>query len=401
VPPTEFGLLPRYDPSDPEVIDDPYPTYADLRSAGRLCRLGPGGYGVTRHADVLHLARDPRLGSHFPIEYHEISVGAGPASSFFHRIVLYQDPPEHTRQRRIIAGAFPPSLVRGLRARIDEIVNELLTPALDRGHFDAVEDLGFPLPIKVICELLGVPAADREMVRPKALALGRAFNAIVSDDHRAAAHEAVEWLRGYLTELVNHRTAHDGLISRLLAPNTEGERLTTEDAVDNALFAFFAGFETTAHLLATGCVALAQYPGEFIRLRTDPTLVPSAVEEFLRYDAPIQGVARMVRETIEIDGRKLRPGRMLVLMIGCVNRDEQVFRDPHRLDIGRHPNPHLSFGCGTHHCLGAALARLEATAAFDYLSRKFSQLGFDKPPRRRHDTTFRAYESVPVRVVPA
>jgi cytochrome P450 len=399
VPPNEFRLLPRYDPSAPEVIDDPYPTYADLRSAGRLCRLGPGGYGVTRHADVVRLARDPRLGSHFPIEYHEISVGEGPVSSFFHRIVLYQDPPEHTRLRRIIASAFPPSLVRSLRIRIDEIVDELLTPALDRGHFDAVEDLGFPLPITVICELLGVPPSDREMVRPKALALGRAFNAIVSDNHRAAAHEAVEWLRDYLTELVNHRTAHDGLLSNLMTPNTEGERLTAEDAVDNALFAFFAGFETTAHLLATGCVALTQYPSEFARLRNDPTLVPSAVDEFLRYDAPIQGVARMVGEAIEIDGRKIRAGRMLVLMIGSANHDEQIFRDPQRLDIGRHPNPHLSFGCGTHHCLGAALARLEATAAFDYLARKFSQLGLYAPPRRRHDTTFRAYESVPIRVV--
>ncbi|MFI6042510.1 cytochrome P450 [Nocardia sp. NPDC051321] len=401
MPHDKFVLLPRYDPTDPAVIDDPYPVYASLRSAGRLCRLGPGGYGVTRHADILRLARDPRLGSHFPIEYHEISVGKGPASSFFHRIVLYQDPPEHTRLRRLIAAAFPPSLVRRLRVRIDAIIDELLTPALDRGYFDAVTDLGFPLPVTVICELLGVPPADRDVVRPQALALGRAFNAIVDDDHRRSAHDAVLWLREYLIDLLRTRTARDGLLSNLLTAKDDGERLTTEDAVDNAIFAFFAGFETTAHLLASGCVALTEYPDEFLRMRTDPALVPTAVDEFLRYDAPIQGVARMVREAIEMDDRTIRPGRMLVLMIGCANRDEQVFREPHRLDIGRHPNPHLSFGVGTHYCLGAMLARLEATAVFDYLARKFSRFESADPPVRRRDTTFRAYENVPIRVVAA
>jgi len=391
----------RFDAADPVVVDNPYPTYAALREAGPLCRMGPASFGVTRHADVAALLRDPRLGSEFPEAYHRMSAGDGPAAAFFHRIILYRDPPDHTRLRRLMSRAFSPGLVRGLRDHIRDLVDELLDPAAASGRLDAVDDLAFPLPVLVICELMGIPRADRSEVRPHALNLSKAFAAMVPEADRGDADRSVVWLRDYLTGLLAERRGEPGrdLLSLLLTAREGDERLTDEEIVDNAVFSFFAGFETTANLLAGGCAALLDHPGELARLRAAPELIPAAVEEFLRYDAPIQGTARMVLQPVEVGGRTVRPGRVLVLLLGSANRDERAFADPDRLDIGRDPNPHVSFGGGVHHCMGAALARVEAEVAFRRLLERFPTIEAAGPATRRTGTTFRAHESVPMRVV--
>ncbi|MEU6720237.1 cytochrome P450 [Nonomuraea sp. NPDC046802] len=393
------GLPPRFDALSPEVVADPYPSYRELREAGPLCRMGPASFGVTRYRDVASLIRDPRLGSEFPDSYHRMSAGEGPAGEFFGQIVLYRDPPDHTRLRRLIGKAFSPSLVRAFRPRLERMVDDLLEEAAEGGGFDAVRDLAFPLPVMVVCALMGIPAADHDLIRPHALNLGRAFAAIVPESDRAAADEAVRWLRGYLGEVLATRRAEagDDLLSRMLAAEDGGDTLSHEEIVDNAVFSFFAGFETTTNLIATGCAALLDHPDQLGLLRADPGLVPRAVEEFLRYDSPIQGVARMVREPLEVGGRTIRAGRVLILLLGSANRDQERFDDPDSLLVTRDPNPHVAFGGGTHLCLGAALARVEADVVFRSLLRRFRVLAPAAPPTRRTGT-FRAYESIPVAV---
>ncbi|MFV2101577.1 cytochrome P450 [Micromonospora sp. LOL_024] len=393
------SLAPRFDALDPNVVDNPYPEYARLRDAGPLCRIGPGSWGVTRHADVAALQHDPRLGSEFPAGYHEVSVGDGPASAFFQRIMLYRDPPDHVRLRRLMSRAFSPAVVRQLRSYVVELVDELLVPALQNGRIDLVGELAYPLPVRVVCRLMGIPPESTEEVRRHAMNLGRAFTAVVGEQARAEADVAVRWLREHIGELLDQRRARrgDDLLSRLLDAEESGDTLSHDEIVDNTVFSFFAGFETTVHMITTGAAALLSHPDQLDRLRADRSLVGTAVDEFLRWDAPIQGTARYVHEPIEIGGRTVRRGRVLVLMVGSANHDERRFSRPDRLDVGRTDNPHLAFGGGAHLCLGAFLARMEGAVVFDRLARLavFEAAG---PTVRERDTPFRAYASVPVRI---
>jgi cytochrome P450 len=400
VPP---GLPPKFDPFAADVREDPYPTYERIRRAGGLCRGGPGQWVVPGYDDVAALLADRRLGNEFPREYHTASIGDGPASQFLRRILLHQDRPGHTRLRKLLSRAFTPAAVAGLRGHIDELVGQLLAPARAAGRLEVVSELAFPLPVMVICELIGVPADDRQEVRPRAFDLGRAFATAVTADGRRAADEAVTWMRGYIDGILRQRqlAPGDDLLSRMLAAEEGGDRLTHEEIVDNAVFLFFAGFETTSSLIATGCAALLDHPDQLARLRAEPALVPAAVEEFLRYDAPIQSRLRLVREPIELAGRTIKAGRMLLLLIGSANRDGRRFTDPDRLDVARDPNPHLSFGGGMHYCLGASLARLEAGVAFGRLLRDFPRFEPAGPATREPGSAFRTYARVPAAVTPA
>jgi cytochrome P450 len=394
----ETVLLPRYDALDPEVIEYPYPAYARLREESPLCRFGPGAYGVTRHSDVIALQRDPRLGSEFPEQYHHMSVGDGPASAFFQRIMLYRDAPDHTRLRKLVGKAFTPATVRRLRSHIEELVSQLMAPALGAGKCDVVSTLAYPLPVLVISKLMGIPPAAHDDVRRHSIRLGRAFSAIVPASARGEADEAVRWLRDYIGQLLEERRAAPGddLLSDLLRAEEDGQKLTHEEIVDNTVFSFFAGFETTVHLITNGFALLLRHPEQLERLRRDPSLVASAVEEFLRFEAPIQGTARLVHEPVTVGGHKVRAGRVLVLMLGSANHDESVFTDPGTLDVGRTPNPHVTFGGGGHLCLGAFLARTEGQVVFEWLLRNTSTVKAAGEPVRELDTPFRAYSSVPI-----
>jgi cytochrome P450 len=396
-------LPPRFDPTDPAVVENPYPTYAELRRSAPLCRFGPGQWAVTRYADVAALLRDKRLGSAFPSDFHEYSVGAGPAAEFFQKIAIVRDPPEHTRLRTLMHQAFSAPIVRQLREHIATLVDRQLAPALERRRFDAVDDLSYPLPVTVVCELIGIPAADRNEVRPRVEDLVKGFTTLVPDGDRPAVNEAVVWLQDYVGRLLEERRAAPGadLLSAMLAAEDGGETLTAEEIVDNAVFLFFAGFETTRNMISTGCAALLEHPDELARLRADPTLVPKAVEEFLRYDAPVQGAGRFTLEPIEIGGRTIPKERVLILLLGSANHDEDEFPDPERLDVGRHPNRHVTFGGGSHYCLGAALARIEGGVVFERLLALFRRIDLDGPLVRRPLGNFRSYASVPIAVEPA
>lgn len=387
----QHELPPRFDPLDPALRDDPYPAYARLRAAGALCRGGVGQWAVGRYAEVAKLLADPRLASELPPEYHRAAAGEGPAAGFLQRIVLHRDRPAHTHLRRLVGRGLGRDLGRRLPVWIGRLVDELLEPAVDRGQLDFAAEVALPVPVLVICELLGVPAADRHTIRVRAHALARAFSFRVEEVDRREADEAVTWLREYVGALLDDRHLRSEL-------GTTVDGLARADLVDNVVFLFFAGYETTTSMLATGCAALLDHPGELARLRIDQSLVPSAVEEFLRYDSPIQSRLRLVRTPIAIDGRIVRPGRLLLLLIGSGNRDERRFPEPDRLDVGRRPNPHLSFGGGIHSCAGAALARLEGAVVFGRLLARFGCIEAAGEPERDLESPFRAYTRLPVAV---
>jgi cytochrome P450 len=397
----ERGVLPRFDPQAPDVRHDPYPTYARLREAGALARGGPGQYYVTRAADVVRLLREDRLSNVIPPAYLRYALGEGPAAELLQRVLLHHDDPHHAAIRSAMSVAFSRSATAALGPAVDRTVAGMLDAMEGRGGFDAVQDLAVPLPLAVICELLGAPAADQVEIRPRALDLSKAFAPLVSGPDRLAADAAVDWMRHYVTGLLaaRRRTPGSDVLSAMQAA-AAARRLTIAELVDNAVFLFFAGFETTTNLLATGCAALLDHPAQCHRLVQDPALVPSMVEETLRFDAPIQSRARCVVEPVEVGGRRLRPGRVAILLLGSANRDPAAFEAPDRFDVGRRPNAHLGFGSGLHHCLGARLARLEAVTAFRELLARFGTLEAAGPAQRDPHSAFRAYASVPVRVAP-
>ena len=398
--PVRRSSLPRFDSRDPAVLDDPYAVYRTLRESGPVCRGGSGQWVLSRHADVTGYLADPRLGSEYPLEYHRLSIGDGPAVSFFSRIVLDRDPPAHTRLRRLMHGAFRPAAIRALADRIGGMVDELLAPALDCGHLEVVEDLALPLPVNVVCELIGIPAAERAQIRPHALDLARGFGLIVGEDDRAATHAAVVHLREHVDALVTERIRRPGadLVSRMLEPGPEGDRLERAEVVDNVVFLFFAGFETSIHLMASGVANLLRHPDELARLRADPDLLGTAVDELARFDAPIQWIARVTGEPVEVGGRTVRAGRMLLLLLASANRDERRFPDPDRIDVGRRHNAHLSFGSGIHRCMGLLLARAQASVSLGRLLERCAELEPDGEAVVRPHPNLRGYASVPVGV---
>jgi cytochrome P450 len=397
----------RFDPFTLGEYEDPYPVFAGLRDAGPVCRGGPAQWLVPRYAEVAALLRDQRLGQfQFPAAYQLFaganlrdSLGDGPASRFTQQVIVGLDRPAHTRLRSLISKAFSPALVRNLHQRISDTVDSLLAPALDRGTFDAVTDLAFPLPLTVLGELLGIPAADRAEVGRNGFELAKIFASVVVDSERLAADNAVTWLRDYFGELIADRRRSPGqdLLAQLIISEEKGE-LGYSEIIDNAIFVFFAGLETSMTLISAALATLPGHPEQLARLRRDDSLLPTAIEELLRYDPPTRVTGRIVIEPVEIGGRTLRKGRVVFLLIASANHDERQFPDPERLDVGRQPNLHLSFGGGIHYCLGAALARAEGAIVLERLMSRFAVIEPGGEPTVARYATLRAYASVPVQV---
>ena len=397
-----MSLPPKYDPLALALLDDPYPIYRQLRAAGPLCRGGPAQWVVTRYADVAALVGDDRLGAEFDAQYHRIALGDGPLADFFGHVMLNRDPPAHTLLRRLLGPEFTTRAVRERSRRIDSMVSELLAPAAEQGRFDAATDLAGKLPIRVLADFVGMDRQNLDEVRPRAMVLSQAFASYLPVTQRAETTAALEWMRDQVTALfqAKRRVPGDDVVSRLCqaGPGTASQ----QSLIDNVVFLLFAGFVTTTDLLSTGCAVLAARPDQLAILREDPELVPRAVEELLRFDAPVQVKSRLVHQPVEIGGRVIRPGRILILHLGSANHDEDRFARPDELDVTRHPNPHVSFGGGgIHLCLGAALARAEAASVVRFIARRFAHMEPGGPAVRRHSPSFRSYASVPIRVIPA
>lgn len=391
---TRAVLPPKFDALAPEVLADPYPAYARLRAAGPVCRVPPASFGITDHAHVSALLRDRRLGNDFPADNPAFTIAEGQAGQVFRRLIPTQDQAGHSRLHRLIVAAFSPRTARGQTDRIRAVAESCLAPATGTGRFDAAADLAFPVAVTVVCEMLGLPP-DVPGTWSRAGALGKAFTPFLIGADRPAADEALAWLRGYVAEVLadRRRRPADDLVSRMLA---EGDGLSEDEVVDNLAFLCFTGFETTMNMITTGCLALARFPDQMRRLRADRSLMTTAVEEFVRLDAPIQYTARVTREPITVGARTIRAGRSVLLMLGSANHDERVFTDPDRLDVGRSPNPHVGFGGGVRGCLGATLARIEGAAVFGVLVDGAGALAQDGPPRREPNALFRGYAAVPM-----
>ncbi|GAA1954299.1 cytochrome P450 [Amycolatopsis minnesotensis] len=398
------GVLPRFDPSDPAVFDDPYPAYARLRAEGPLARGLGGQWVLAGHAEISAVSRDRRMTKLLPPGYYESLMGIGEASAFLIRMQeLFHNRPVTRLLGRAFTGRFTPRLTEyALTA-----ARGLLAPAVRDGRFDAVRDVGVPLPVSVVCELFGIPEADRELFRTSVAAMVAAFNdSVLTTDpevlaaRRAAADTGVTALRTCLAPLVERARARPAsdVLSVLAAHNDDGVALADDVVIDSVIMSCYAGFETAMAMITTGLAVLAGKPGEWAKLRARPELVPTAVEEFVRYDAPIQIGVRRVLETVEIGGRSIRPGRLLVLLLGSANHDERVFARPAGLDVTRSPNPHVGYGGGAYACLGAALARLEGAVVLRAMLEAFTGIASDGPPVRLPRFNFRTYASVPLAV---
>ena len=394
-----------FNPLDPEAHKDPYPQYRRLREHAPMLR-GPLGYWVlSRYADIAAVLRDPRFG----VGVDEASLmlamtqdGPGIATMVeLSRWMLFRDPPDHTRLRGLVSKAFTPRALEAVRPRVVEIVKGLVDNIAGRGEADLITDLALPLPVTVISELLGLPIEDHAQAREWAEAIAQALDPVVTEEHATRADRAVAGLAAYIGGVVAERRRDPGpdLLSRLIEAEDGAGHLSEAELISTVSLLFGAGHETTRNLIGNGMLALLRNPGELLRLREDPSLIRSAVEELLRYDSPVQLAGRGARADVVIGGERIAAGEPMMLLIGAANRDPAQFPDPDRLDIGRQDVKMLSFGGGIHFCLGAMLARTEAQVAIGTLLARVAhiELATEDLAWRPH-ITLRGLSSLPVRV---
>jgi len=389
----------EFNPLLPEVHDDPYPLYHRLRAHDPVHRSPLGFWVLTRYADVAALLRDPRMSSdpRNASRLRELQA-ALPDEGWEAPSMLFLDPPDHTRLRKLVNKAFTPNAVERLRPRVDRLVAGVLDRAGAAGGMDLVAELAYPLPITIICELFGVPDADRAQFRVWSSELVHLLDPVLAEDVMERAVHARQHLRGYVAGLIAERRARPGadLLSGLIAAEDDGGRLSGDELVSMCLLLLIAGHETTVNLIANGSLALLRAPDQWARLVAEPALVDNAVEELLRYDSPVQLTSRTALADLDLEGRAVRRGEELILVLGAANRDPAQFPHPDRLDLERAGIRHLAFGGGAHFCLGAPLARLEARSALTALAARVPRLRLAGDPRRRDTITLRGLRSLPV-----
>ena len=375
---------PVFDPFDPKWSSDPFPLYAELRERAPIHRNEMGFWVVARHADCLAVLRDRRASSdgqniavdRLPEGFRRMPDGGDGIDEAMQamRPFLFRDPPDHTRLRGLVSKAFTPRVIESLRDRTQVIVDELIDAALQTGEIDLVDAFAYPLPVRVICDLLGVPVDDQDRFKEWSHALARGLDPdfLLSDEVIAARGVAVLQFAQYFFELLAERRAHPGddLLSGLVRAEDEGNVLTEAELLSTCILLLVAGHETTVNLIAGGTLALLQHPDQLALLRDDPEMARSGVEELLRYVSPVQLTGRAMTEDFELGEVAFDAGDFVMLLIASANHDAEPFEDPERLDLGRSPNNHLGFGFGVHHCLGAPLARMEAQVALSSLVRR-------------------------------
>lgn len=390
-------------------LENPFAIYALLRTVRPVMRMpvegyvGPGVWFLTRYRDVHDALRDPRFSvdrMRAPIIHENIErLPAFLQQTAQNRSMLNMDPPDHTRVRKLVNKAFTPRRVAGLRARIESIVDELLAPVMQAGRMDVIDALAAPLPAIVIAELLGVPAEDHRQFKSWAAEIVAGLGQPTLGSRRASTAPAMQKLFGYLTEIITARRKEprDDLISAMVLAQEEEDALSDSELLATSNLLLIAGHETTTNLIGNGLLALLREPDELQRLRSDMALLPTAIEELLRFDGPVQATIRVAREDIEIDGHEIEEGSLLLVGLGAANHDPDVFDEPERLDVGRDPNPHLAFGFGAHFCLGAPLARLEGEIAFRAILERFPNIGLEvEAPEFRANPVLRGLVSLPV-----
>jgi cytochrome P450 len=397
--------------NSPEFRDDPYVFYRTLRESTPRLRTDFGLWFLTTHADASAVLRDPRNSSdeRHAILYEQFleqahAEGRESTVDTF-QTMLFMDPPDHTRLRGLVQTAFTPRMVEQIRPRAQQLVDELIDAVVERGNeMDVIDDVAYPLPVTIICELLGVPVADHERFADWSRTLSRAIDPspIRPLELEREIEAAALAFGAYFTALVEDRrtSLSDDLLSGLITAEAEGDRLTEEELFGTALLLLIAGHETTVNLIGNGTLALLQHGDQFERLRDEPDIGRFAVEEALRYDAPVQMTQRVPLEPCTLsNGDVVQPGEQMIVMLAAANRDPDAFPDPDRFDVGRaDARRHLSFGGGIHHCLGAALARVEGEVALTTLVRRLPRMELAGEPERRPNFTLRGLAHLPVSV---
>ena len=357
---------------------DPFPHYQRLREADPVHQSPLGFWVLTRYEDCVAVLRDQRFGRAGFEGFLESIYGA-PTHERLPRSMLFQDPPDHTRLRALVSRAFTPRVVEGLRPRIQQVVDGIIDRALDARSMEVIGDLAYPLPVTVISEMLGVPAGDQESIKGWSADIARSLDAIglqvdpdIVERGRVARRAIGDYFRQLLPE--RRRQPRNDLLSLLIAAEEQGDKLSEGELLSTCILLYIAGHETTVNLIGNGLLALLRHGDQLKRLREEPALAASAVEELLRYDGPVQRTARFTTVDVEIGGRAIDKGAMVVTVIGAANRDPAQFPEPDRLDLGRIDNRHIAFGFGIHFCLGAPLARLEGQVALGTLARRLPAL---------------------------
>jgi cytochrome P450 len=373
----------------PEVRADPWPHFARLREADPVHLRPSGDWILTRYADCQGVLADPRCSSN---PAHESTPAEGsPARQAGSNLLLFLDPPDHTRLRRLVSKAFTPRRVEVLRPRIAELVDGLLDQVGSEPEFDVLEALAFPLPVIVICELMGVPQDDRDSLKDWSTAASRLLDPDVEGDTLEQGLLAAMGLAGYFDALFDERrrSPQDDLVSGLVAAEEEGDRLSADELRAITVLLFIAGHETTMNLIGNGTYALLQNPDQLALVRDDPEVARSAVEELLRYDGPVHATARVPTEDIDVGGTRIEKGQRMIVALGAANRDPAEFPDPDRLDVTRADNRHLTFSHGIHFCLGASLARVEGQVAIPRLLQRFPAMSLAAEPTYREHLVLR------------
>lgn len=398
-----------FNPFDPAFRADPYGAYATLLAEAPAHRSPMGAWVFARYDDCHTLLRHPgtTMGSMMMNESEREMLlraqgmwddwQASTVPAFMDTIILMRDPPDHTRMRSVMAKVFTPRAVEALRPHIAELVDGLLAEVDD--SMDAVADLAFPLPALVICEMLGVPVEDREELKHWSSAAARLLDPLADRDLFLQADDGLRRFDEYFTALIAERraTPRDDLLSQLVHAEDDGHRLSDDELKANATFLFGAGHETTQNLIGNGIRLLALYPDQHQMLRDDPAVVKNAVEEFLRYEPPVQVTGRAVTSPLTVGGVELDAGDRAVLLLAAANRDPTRFEDPDRLDVTRPDVRPLSFGGGIHHCLGAALARVEAQVTIGAVADRCTRIELvSDEVEWRENFTLRGPKSLPV-----
>ena len=396
----------------PEGIADPNPWYHRLRELAPVHRSGTGTVFLTRFDDCNEVLRDNRFGN------GDSDAGLGlpsadPATDEFRReqrrrmsdrpqSLLFLDPPDHTRQRRLVSRAFTPRRVEQMRSTIADLARRHVDDLAEAGEGDLLDLVGFPFPVSVIGALVGVPDADwprfRSLITRSAVGIEPTATIEQLRDGEQANMET--W--GYFVDLVAERRARpqDDLLSDLIRVEEEGDQLSEAEVIVVCILIFAAGFETTTNLIGNGTGALLRNPDQLQRLWDDPSLLPTAVEEMLRWDSPVQFDVRRALQPAEVAGSPVESGTAVVTLLGAANRDPEHFSDPDRFDVGRSEGTPMSFASGIHYCLGANLARAEGQEVFAAMRDRFRSIELAGDLVQRPRTTLRGYEAVPVRVTP-
>ncbi|MGW7365785.1 cytochrome P450 [Streptomyces sp. NPDC054841] len=382
-----------FQPWSPAFVADPYPAYAELRARGRVHWFEPTRqWLVPHHADVSALLRDRRLGRTYLHRFTHEEFGRTPppaAHEPFHTLndngLLDLEAPDHTRIRRLVTKAFTPRTVEALTPTVRRLAAGLVGELVKAGGGDLLADVAEPLPVAVIAEMLGIPEADRGLLRPWSADICGMYELNPSEETAARAVRASLEFSAYLRELIAERRKAPGedLISALISAYEEGDRLSEQEMISTCVLLLNAGHEATVNTTANGWWTLLRHPEQLAALRADHTMLSTAVEELMRYDTPLQMFERWVLDDIEIGGTVVPRGSELALLFGSANRDPARFERPDELDLSRPDNPHITFGAGIHYCLGAPLARIELAASFGELLREAPTMRLAAEPEWR------------------